>query len=65
MYCLIDKNGWFTMIYSVEQEVKEIKIAYDNNEISWDRAIQEVQQVARLEGDDVVEAVRYFERIAG
>lgn len=53
------------MIYSVEQEVKEIKIAYDNNEISWDRAIQEVQQVARLEGDDVVEAVRYFERIAG
>lgn len=65
MYCLIDKNGGFTMIYSVEQEVKEIKIAYDNNEISWDRAIQEVQQVARLEGDDVVEAVRYFERIAG
>lgn len=53
------------MIYSVEQEVKEIKIAYDNNEISWDRAIQEVQQVARLEGDDVAEAVRYFERIAG
>lgn len=65
MYCLIDKNGGFTMIYSVEQEVKEIKIAYDNNEISWDRAIQEVQQVAKLEGDDVVEAVRYFERIAG
>lgn len=65
MYYLIDKNGGFTMIYSVEQEVKEIKIAYDNNEISWDRAIQEVQQVARLEGDDVVEAVRYFERIAG
>ena len=53
------------MIYSVEKEVKEIKIAYDNHEISWDRAIEEVEQVARLEGDDIGEAVRYFEKIAG
>ncbi|WP_455525216.1 hypothetical protein [Holdemanella biformis] len=51
------------MIYSVEQEIKEIKFAYENNEISWDSAIDEVRTVAKLEGDDVREAVRYFENI--
>lgn len=53
------------MIYSVEQEIKEIKNAYENNEISWDSAIKEVEKVAKLEGDDVIAAIRYFERIAG
>lgn len=51
------------MIYSVKKEIKEIAIAHKNFEIDRETAIQEVKQVARLEGDDEVEAVDYFERL--
>ena len=52
------------MNHSVKQEIKEIAIAYKNFEIDRESAIREVEQVARLEGDDVIEAIRYFEKLA-
>lgn len=51
------------MIYSVEREIKEIAIEYRNNMISRENAIREVEQIARLEGEDVIEAIKYFEKL--
>lgn len=51
------------MIYSVKREIQEIAIAYRNCEINRETAIEEVKRVARLEGDDIIEAITYFEKI--
>lgn len=51
------------MEYSVRREIKEIAISYRNYEIDRETAIKEVERVARLEGDDIIEAITYFEKL--